>query len=78
MILSQPRVSVTPSRHDGGMKLSDWARINGVSRQSATRWFHAGVLPVAAHQLATGTILAEEQAPITGGVNGHLRACVVG
>ncbi|MHB1536446.1 MAG: IS607 family transposase [Acidimicrobiales bacterium] len=50
------------------MKLSEWARINGVSRQSATRWFHAGVLPVAAHQLSTGTILVEEQAPIMGGV----------
>jgi putative resolvase len=31
-----------------------------VSRQSATRWFHAGVFPVAARQLATGTILVDE------------------
>jgi putative resolvase len=42
------------------VKLSEWARINGVSRRSACRWFHAGVLPVAARQLATGTILVEE------------------
>ncbi|HEX3393529.1 MAG TPA: IS607 family transposase [Acidimicrobiales bacterium] len=45
------------------MKLSEWARANGVSRQSATRWFHGGVLPVPARQLATGTILASRPAP---------------
>jgi putative resolvase len=41
------------------MKLAEWARQNGVSRQSATRWFHAGVLPVPARQLSTGTILVD-------------------
>ncbi|MDA8102250.1 MAG: IS607 family transposase, partial [Nitrospiraceae bacterium] len=30
------------------MKLAEWARDNGVSRQSAARWFHAGILPVPA------------------------------
>jgi hypothetical protein len=43
-----------------GVKLSGWARLKGVSRQSACRWFRAGVLPVPARQLATGTILAGE------------------
>lgn len=42
------------------VKLSEWAKANGVSRQGACRWFHAGVLPVPARQLATGTILVEE------------------
>ena len=42
------------------VKLSEWAKANGVSRQSACRWFHAGVLPVPARQLATGTILVDE------------------
>ena len=42
------------------VKLSEWAKANGVSRQSASRWFHAGVLAVPARQLATGTILVEE------------------
>ena len=42
------------------VKLSEWAKANGVSRQSACRWFHAGVLAVPARQLATGTILVEE------------------
>ncbi|HEX3393606.1 MAG TPA: IS607 family transposase [Acidimicrobiales bacterium] len=50
------------------MKLSEWARANGVSRQSATRWFHAGVLPVPARQLATGTILVEQAGPSPAGV----------
>jgi putative resolvase len=51
-----------------GVKLSEWARANGVSRQSATRWFHAGVLPVPARQLATGTILVDEPERRPGGV----------
>ena len=42
-----------------GVKLSEWARINGVNRQSAARWFHAGVLPVPVRQLATGAILVD-------------------
>jgi putative resolvase len=42
------------------VKLSEWAKENGVSCQSACRWFHAGVLPVPARQLSTGTILVEE------------------
>jgi putative resolvase len=50
------------------VKLSEWARANGVSRQSATRWFRAGVLPVPARQLATGTILVEVPDRSTDGV----------
>jgi putative resolvase len=59
------------------MKLSEWARDNGVSRQSAARWFHAGILPVPARQLATGTILVDGPAPGRIGC-GHLRQGVVG
>ncbi|QBI54074.1 IS607 family transposase [Streptomonospora litoralis] len=47
------------------MKLTEWARKQGVSYRSALNWFHAGTLPVAARQLATGTILVEE--PVTTG-----------
>lgn len=50
------------------VKLSEWAMANGVSRQSATRWFHAGVLPVPARQLATGTILVDEPIGTSPGV----------
>ncbi len=55
------------------VKLSEWARANGVSRQSATRWFHAGVLPVPARQLATGTILVDEPSRISTGVAMYAR-----
>ena len=50
------------------VKLSEWAKANGVSRQSACRWFHAGVLAVPARQLATGTILVKEPPAGRGGV----------
>jgi putative resolvase len=50
------------------MKLSEWAKANGVSRQPACRWFHAGALPVRARQLVTGTILVEEPAAAPAGV----------
>ncbi|WP_135257359.1 recombinase family protein [Thermus caldilimi] len=42
------------------MKLSDWARKQGVSYLTAWRWFKAGKLPVPARQLPSGTILVEE------------------
>ena len=43
------------------MKLSEWARINGVTERTAYRWFHAGTLPVPARQLPTGTILVDSK-----------------
>ncbi len=49
------------------VKLSEWAKANGVSRQSACRWFHAGVLPVPAYQLSTGTIPVGGNEPRAGG-----------
>ena len=45
------------------MKLSDWARKQGVSYLTAWRWFRAGKLPVPARQLPSGTILVEEPSP---------------
>ena len=41
------------------MKLSDWARQQGISDITAWRWFRAGKLPVPARQLPTGTIWVE-------------------
>lgn len=43
------------------MKLSDWARKQGISYLTAWRWFKAGKLPVPAVQLPTGTILVQER-----------------
>jgi len=42
------------------MKLSDWARQQGISYITAWRWFK---LPVPARQLPTGTILVEALRP---------------
>lgn len=44
------------------MKLSEWARRNGVSYRTALRWYHDGNLPTEAEQLPTGTILVYEKA----------------
>jgi predicted site-specific integrase-resolvase len=41
------------------VKLSQWAKENGLSYRTAWRMFHAGTLPVEAEQLATGTILVK-------------------
>ncbi|GIW31817.1 MAG: IS607 family transposase [Meiothermus sp.] len=46
------------------MKLSDWARKQGIRYLTAWRWFKAGKLPVPAVQLPTGTILVQE--PVEG------------
>lgn len=45
------------------MKLADWARQQGIDYKTSYRWFRAGILPVPATQLPTGTILVhpEEQ-----------------
>ena len=48
------------------MKLSAWARGQGVSYRTALNWFHAGTLPVSARQLPTGTILVEPSAEPSG------------
>lgn len=42
------------------MKLSKWAKQQGIHYSTALRWFHAGSIPNA-KQLPTGTILVEEK-----------------
>ncbi len=39
------------------MKLSQWAKQNGIAYQTAYTWFRSGILPVSSKQLPTGTIL---------------------
>lgn len=39
------------------MKLSQWAKQQGIHYQTAWRWFKNGTLPVKAIQTKTGTIL---------------------
>lgn len=42
------------------MKLSEWAKKQGISYRTAWRWFKAGILPVPVKQLSNGTILLSE------------------
>jgi hypothetical protein len=55
------------------MKLSEYARKNGISYQTALRWFHADKLPVRAEQLKTGTILVYPDQPIN--ISADLKKC---
>lgn len=48
------------------MKLSVWAKEQGVSYRTALNWFHAGTLPLPARQLPTGTILVDPPVRETG------------
>jgi putative resolvase len=41
------------------MKLSEWAKKQGVSYRTVLRWFHGGTLPVEAEQMYTGTIIVK-------------------
>ncbi len=42
------------------MKLSDWAKQQGISYKTAWRWFKDGKLPMPVEQTPTGTILVKE------------------
>lgn len=41
------------------IKLSDWARANGICYKTAWRWWKQGRLPVPARQMPSGTILVD-------------------
>ena len=45
------------------MKLSDWAKEQGVSYETAWRWYKAGKLPVRCEQMPSGTIILHPEAP---------------
>ena len=49
------------------MKLSEWARQQGVSYQTAWRWVKDGKMPVPVRQAPSGTWLVDEPAPETFG-----------
>ncbi len=53
--------------HDG-MKLSQWAKLKGVSYKTAWRMWRDGRLPVHAEQLPTGTVVIHIPDEETGGV----------
>lgn len=48
------------------MKLSTWAKSQGISYTTAWRWWKAGKLPVPSEQVASGTIIVHESSPSQG------------
>ena len=48
------------------MKLSVWAKKQGVTYHTAWNWWHNGTLPVEAQQMPTGTIIVKENEPVSG------------
>lgn len=53
------------------VKLSEWAKKQGIGYRTALRWFHGGTLPVEAEQMDTGTIIVKAQV-----VDGKKRAAL--
>ncbi len=49
------------------MRLTDWARSQGVHPKTAYRWWREGILPVPARQVSARMILVEEPVPAVGG-----------
>lgn len=50
------------------MKLTEWARVNGVHPKTAYRWYREGTLPVPARRVGSRTILVDAQQPDRGEV----------
>ena len=56
------------------MKLSEWAKKQGISYRTAWRWFNEGKLSVNAEQMPTGTIIIkEEEDPLSNQVAIYVR-----
>ena len=49
------------------MKLSVWAKEQGISYKTAWRWWKAGTMPVPVEQLASGTVIVHEPKVISRG-----------
>lgn len=47
------------------MKLSDWAKKQGISFRAAWNQYHNGTLPASARQLPKGTIIVDDERPDT-------------
>jgi putative resolvase len=52
------------------VKLTEWARANGVHPKTAYRWWREGILPVPARKVGPRTILVEETAGDSAGAVG--------
>lgn len=50
------------------VKLSEWAKLQGISYKTAWRMWRDGRLPVPANQLATGTVIIHQSVSVVDGV----------
>jgi len=48
------------------LRLSDWARVQGVYYQTAWKWAHEGTMPVPVVKTATGRYLVLTETPAAG------------
>lgn len=55
------------------MKLSDWARANGVHPKTAYHWYRNGTLPVPARQINARVILVDVEQPASDGIGLYAR-----
>src|SRR5208282_2577363 len=55
------------------MKLSDWAKSQGIKYQTAHTWFQKGQLPVPAYQTESGTIIVTPAQPAQGETAAYVR-----
>ena len=55
------------------MKLSTWAKQQGIKYETAWKWFRKGILPVPARQMPTGTILVDAPVVLGGQVAVYAR-----
>ena len=60
-------------RYTAGMKLSVWAKEQGIRYQAAWRMYRDGKLPVPAEQLPTGTIIVKPPKEEPSGVTVYAR-----
>lgn len=58
------------------MKLSDWAKLQGISYKTAWRMWRSGLLPVPAEQLPTGTVIVHQRTETTNATAAALYARV--
>ena len=56
------------------IKLSKWAKLNGITYRTAWNWYTSGKFPVKTVQLSTGTILAEDNSIVNSNIENK---CIV-
>jgi len=46
------------------LKLSEWAKLNGINYKTAWTWFRKGLMPVEAKQMPSGMIIVYPDKPL--------------